>query len=88
MSWQKKRAVLTKARREWLHEKVRHSDPDPTDFRRVAVSRVELVAALREAIEDEQDAVADALDPSGWTEDDDSGYGPHSYFAHGMSKDD
>jgi hypothetical protein len=40
------------------------------------------------AIEDELDAISEALDPGGWSEDDDSGYGPYSYFAHAMAKDD
>jgi hypothetical protein len=31
---------------------------------------------------------ADALNDGGWTEDDDTGYGPDSYFAHAMAKDD
>jgi hypothetical protein len=34
------------------------------------------------------DAEADVDDDGGYTEDDDSGYGPHSYFAHAMAKDD
>lgn len=31
---------------------------------------------------------ADEGDEGGWTEDDDSGFGPYSYFAHAMAKDD
>jgi hypothetical protein len=34
------------------------------------------------------DIDADAYDEGGYTEDDDSGYGPYSYFAHAMAKDD
>jgi len=34
------------------------------------------------------DEVADAADDGGWTPDDDTGYGPFSYFAHAMAKDD
>lgn len=32
--------------------------------------------------------LADAYDTGGYTPDDDSGYGPYSYFAHAMAKDD
>jgi hypothetical protein len=35
-----------------------------------------------------QDEVDDAGDAGGWIPDDDSGYGPFSYFAHAMAKDD
>jgi hypothetical protein len=34
------------------------------------------------------DDLADAYDTGGYTPDDDSGYGPYSYFAHAMAKDD
>lgn len=34
------------------------------------------------------DGEADAHDCGGYAEDDDSGYGPYSYFAHAMAKDD
>jgi hypothetical protein len=50
---------------------------DPGDFR--GASRAEIL----DAIEDELD-----YDDGGWTEDDDTGYGPYSYFAHAMAKDD
>jgi len=39
-------------------------------------------------IEEERETSADASDTGGWTEDDDSGYGPYSSFAHAMAKDD
>jgi len=41
-----------------------------------------------EVLEDEASAYADAMDDGGWTPDDDTGYGPYSYFAHTMAKDD
>jgi hypothetical protein len=43
-------------------------------------SRAELVLAIEDAAGDEDDG--------GGTGDDDSGYGPYSYFAQAMSKDD
>jgi hypothetical protein len=58
---------------------MREIDLDPANFR--GANRADLVAAL-------QDALADESDIGGWTEDDDSGYGPNSYFAHAMAKDD
>jgi hypothetical protein len=50
---------------------------DPGEFR--GASRAEIL----DVIEDEM-----AYDDGGWTEDDDTGYGPYSYFAHAMAKDD
>ena len=41
-----------------------------------------------EVLDAEADAQAEAADDGGWTPDDDSGYGPFSYFAHAMAKDD
>jgi HNH endonuclease len=41
-----------------------------------------------EVLEDEASAYADAMDDGGWTPDDDTGYGPYSYFAHAMAKED
>jgi hypothetical protein len=38
--------------------------------------------------DDMLDAEEDAADAGGWTPGDDSGYGPFSYFAHAMAKDD
>lgn len=35
-----------------------------------------------------QDAICNAADNGGWTEDGDSGYGPYSYFARVMAKND
>lgn len=66
----------------------RHSDLglDAADFK--GATRTEMVAALQDVIEDEADAQAEAMDPGGWDMDDDSGFGPFSYFAHAMPKDD
>jgi hypothetical protein len=45
-------------------------------------------AEILDVIAEEQDAWVDALDDGRWTEDDDTGYGPYSYFVHAMAKDD
>ncbi len=41
-----------------------------------------------EVLDQAADELADAYDMGGYTPDDDSGYGPYSYFAHAMAKDD
>jgi hypothetical protein len=73
---------LRQARRQRLLDRVEEMGLDPNEYRRA--TRVEIVAA----IENEQDAISEGLDPGGWTVDDDAGYGPYSYFAHAMAKDD
>jgi 5-methylcytosine-specific restriction endonuclease McrA len=80
--WPHEWSALKKARRQRLIDVLTDMGLDLDEFR--GASRAEMVAA----IEDERDARADALDLGGWTEDDDSGYGPYSYFAHAMAKDD
>ncbi len=55
---------------------------DVDDFR--GSTRAEMIAA----IDDELDTISEALDPRGWSVDDDSGFGPYTYFAHAMAKDD
>jgi 5-methylcytosine-specific restriction endonuclease McrA len=76
--WSRQWRDLKKARRQRLMELLTEAGLDPGDFR--GVSRAEIL----EAIEDEMDYD----DDGGWTEDDDTGYGPYSYFAHAMAKDD
>lgn len=49
------------------------------DFR--GATREQMVTALL-------DAICDAADNGGWTEDDDSGYGPNGYFERAMAKND
>jgi 5-methylcytosine-specific restriction endonuclease McrA len=73
--WQQDWAALKKARRRRLLDALEETGLDPGEFR--GASRAE-----------ERDAWADAPDDGGWTEDDDTGYGPYSYFAHAMAKDD
>jgi hypothetical protein len=92
--WKTQWSGLKKARRERLFDAMREMDLDPADFR--GASRPEMVIALNEATEDENDArsEADAEYPEEYGDyfdligDDDSGYGPNSYFAHAMAKDD
>jgi hypothetical protein len=74
--------ALKKARRQRLLDLLNEMGMDPDEFR--GASRAEIL----DAIEDERAAHGDALDAGGWTEDDDTGYGPYSYFAHAMAKDD
>jgi 5-methylcytosine-specific restriction endonuclease McrA len=80
--WANEWAALKKARRQRLLDLLNEMGMDPDEFR--GASRAEIL----DAIEDERDAYGDALDAGGWTEDDDTGYGPYSYFAHAMAKDD
>lgn len=61
-------------------------DLDPAEF--AEASGEEVGAAIVDERELLADQYADAMDPGGWTEDDDSGYGSYSYFAHAMAKDD
>ena len=78
--WPKEWSALKKARRQRLLDEMEEMGLDVEDFR--GAPRAEMLAA----IEDQMDALSD--DSGGWTEDDDSGYGPYSYFAHAMAKDD
>jgi hypothetical protein len=80
--WPREWAALKKARRQRLLDLLDSMGLNPGDFR--GASRAEIL----EAIADEDDAWAEANDAGGWTQDDDSGYGPYSYFAHAMAKDD
>ena len=80
--WQQEWPALKKARRQRLLDELEETGLDPGEFR--GASRAEILDAIAE----EQDAWADALDDGGWTEDDDTGYGPYSYFAQAMAKDD
>jgi len=80
--WQREWPALKTARRQRLLNDLEDMGLDPDEFR--GASRAEIL----DAIADEQDAWADALDDGGWTEDDDTGYGPYSYFVHAMAKDD
>jgi hypothetical protein len=75
--WARQWRGLKKARRQRLLDLLDEAGLDPGDFR--GASRAEIL----DAIEDEMD-----YDDGGWTEDDDTGYGPYSYFAHAMAKDD
>jgi hypothetical protein len=80
--WRQEWRALKKARRQRLLDQMDDMGLDNKNFR--GASRAEMIAA----IDDEIDTVSDELDSGGWTEDDDSGYGPYSYFAHAMAKDD
>jgi 5-methylcytosine-specific restriction endonuclease McrA len=80
--WRKEWSALKKARRQRLLDQMVELGLDVEDFR--GASRAEMIAA----VDDEMDAMSEPFDPGGWTEDDDSGYGPYSYFAHAMAKDD
>jgi len=75
--WTRQWRGLKKARRQRLLDLLDEAGLDPDDFR--GASRAEIL----NAIEDEMD-----YDDGGWTEDDDTGYGPYSYFSHAMAKDD
>jgi len=75
--WPTQWQALKKARRQQLLDWIEEMGLDVEDFR--GATRVEMI----DAIDDETDAV----DLGGWSEDDDSGYGPYSYFAHAMAKD-
>lgn len=77
--WQHEWRALKKARRDRLFERLLDAGLDPEDFR--SLSRADMIDALWE-IE------AGRHDYDGRTEDDDSGYGPYSYYAHAMAKDD
>ncbi len=77
--WPREWSALKKARRQQLVEDLIDYGFDAEDLR--GMTRAEMITAL-------QDNLADAYDTGGWTEDDDSGYGPYSYFAHAMAKDD
>jgi hypothetical protein len=75
--WQGGWPALKKARRQRLLDQLAEAGMDPGEFR--GASRAEIIDAIDEM---------DAYDDGGWTEDDDTGYGPYSYFAHAMAKDD
>jgi len=75
--WVRQWRGLKKARRQRLLDLLEEAGLDPGEFR--GASRAEIL----DIIEDEM-----AYDDGGWTEDDDTGYGPYSYFAHAMAKDD
>ncbi len=59
---------------------------DPGDY--ADATDEEIAEAIEERLEDLRGEYADAMDASGWNIDDDSGYGPFSYFARAMNKDD
>ena len=77
--WQRVSRDLKKDRKDRLIAEMLEVGLDPADFK--GKSRADMFDALC----DEQ---AVDYDDGGWTEDDDSGYGPYSYFAHAMAKDD
>lgn len=77
--WPREWPTLKKARRQRFHDWMREHGYDPDEYR--GISRREIAEIIN-------DELADACDDGGWTEDDDSGYGPYSYFAHAMAKDD
>jgi len=75
--WATVERQLRKERRERLLHDLSEHGYDRSDFRGYSW------AAMWDEILDE-----DAPDYGGWDPDDDSGYGPYSYFAHAMAKDD
>lgn len=75
--WKHQWRALKNARRQRLVNRIEAMALDPEDFR--GLSRAEIVAEIDEVLAD---------DTGGWTEDDDSGYGPYSYFAHAMARAD
>ena len=75
-----------KTLREQLLADLIELDLDPAEW--TDATDDEIAAAIDEERELIADEYADAMDIGGWTEDDDSGYGPYSYFAHAMAKDD
>jgi 5-methylcytosine-specific restriction endonuclease McrA len=70
---------LRKERRQRLLEELAEYGYERSDFRGYSW------AEMWDEVESEWE---DADDAGGWTPDDDSGYGPYSYFAHAMAKDD
>jgi len=80
--WPKEWLALKKARRQMLLDQMEEMGLDVGDFR--GAPRVEMIAAIEKV----RELFSEGVDPGGWTEDDDSGYGPYSYFAHAMAKDD
>lgn len=80
VNWSSMWAGLKKARSERFYSLMLENGRDPDDYP-PANRRREMVADL-------EDMYADAYSDSGRTADDDSGYGPGSYYAHAMAKDD
>lgn len=82
--WQRIWSKLKKARRQRLLDNMVEVGLDPADYRRR--TRAEMVDALA----DEMAAYDEAWDDeySGDPGSFDGGYGPNSYFAHAMAKDD
>lgn len=70
---------LRNDRRQRLLDDLEEEGFNLDDFR--GDTREQMVTALN-------DARCDGSDDDGWTEDDDAGYGPHSYFARAMAKND
>jgi len=70
---------LRKQRRQRLLEELSDHGYERSDFSGYSW------AEMWDQVIDELD---DAADAGGWTPDDDTGYGPYSYFAHAMAKDD
>ncbi len=86
--WKAEWSSLKRARRERLLDEMRAVGLDLTNY--LGASRAELIDALCDEL-----AVRDAADDDGEYDDyeargidDDSGYGPNSYFAHALAKDD
>lgn len=81
-----RRNTAGKTRRDQLVGELVELDLDPDDYTDLTDDEIsDVIADEQDSL---RDAYADAMDTGGWTEDDDSGYGPFSYFAHAMSKDD
>lgn len=75
-----------KTLREQLLADLTELDLDPAEW--TDATDGEIAAAIVEERELLANEYADAMDTGGWSEDDDSGYGTYSYFAHAMAKDD
>lgn len=87
--WRREWAGLKKARRQRLLEKMEEAGLDLADFK--GASRAEMVEALNDELADADEGAypeehGDYFDRVG--DDYDGGYGPGSYFAHAMAKDD
>lgn len=77
--WRERWRELKTSRRQRLVDQMEDEGLNLNDFR--GATREEMITEL-------QDAICVAAESGSWTEDDDSGYGPYSYFARAMAKND